>query len=49
MISGYLGSSEDFEQAVADFALAYAEQNERDYRRLRRAVSDARIPAAIGQ
>ena len=49
MISGYLGSSEDFDQAVADFALAYAEQNERDYRQLRRAVSDARIPATIGQ
>jgi uncharacterized protein (DUF2252 family) len=49
MISGYLGSGEDFEQAVADFALAYAEQNERDHRQLRRAVSDARIPATVGQ
>ncbi len=49
MISGYLGSGEDFERAVADFALAYAEQNERDYRQLRRAVSDARIPATAGQ
>lgn len=45
MISGYLGSSEDFDHAVADFALAYAEQNEQDYRRLLEAVSAARVLA----
>ena len=49
MISGYLGSSEEFDRAIADFAVAYAEQNERDYLQLRRAISDARILATIEQ
>jgi uncharacterized protein (DUF2252 family) len=48
-ISGYLGSGEDFDHAVADFAVAYADQNERDYRRLLKAVSDARVVATVGQ
>jgi uncharacterized protein (DUF2252 family) len=30
-ISGYLGSSETFDNAIADFAHAYADQNERDH------------------
>jgi uncharacterized protein (DUF2252 family) len=45
MISGYLGSSEDFDRAVADFAMAYADQNEQDYRGLLKAISDARVLA----
>ena len=49
MISGYLGGSEDFDQAVADFAVAYAGQNERDYQQLRQAISDARVLATAGQ
>ena len=49
VISGYLGGGEDFDHAVADFALAYADQNERDYRRLREAVSAARVEATVGQ
>jgi hypothetical protein len=49
VISGYLGGSEDFDQAIADFAVAYADQNERDYQRLRIAVSDARVLATVGQ
>ena len=31
MISGYLGSSDTFDRAVADFAVAYADQNEADH------------------
>jgi uncharacterized protein (DUF2252 family) len=49
MISGYLGSSEAFDYAIADFAVAYAEQNERDHQRLIKAVSDARVLATVGQ
>jgi uncharacterized protein (DUF2252 family) len=49
MISGYLGSGEDFDQAIADFAVAYTEQNERDHQQLRRAISDARILATTEQ
>jgi hypothetical protein len=49
LISGYLGGSEDFDHAIADFALAYAGQNERDYQQLRRAISDARVLATTEQ
>jgi uncharacterized protein (DUF2252 family) len=49
VISGYLGSSEDFDQAIADFAIAYADQNEQDYQRLLQAVSAGRVLATIGQ
>ena len=30
-ISGYLGKSDAFDQAIGEFALAYADQNERDH------------------
>jgi uncharacterized protein (DUF2252 family) len=46
MISGYLGMSEKFDHAIADFAVAYAGQNEQDYQRLRQAVSAGRVRAA---
>ena len=36
-ISGYLGSSDRFDRAVADFAEAYADQSEADYAAFRRA------------
>jgi uncharacterized protein (DUF2252 family) len=49
MISGYLGNSEDFDHAIADFAMAYADQNEQDYRRLLEAVSAARVLATVDQ
>jgi len=49
MISGYLGGSDDFDDAIADFAVAYAEQNERDYRRLLDAVSAAEVEATVDQ
>ncbi len=47
VISGYLGMSEDFDHAVADFAVAYAGQNEQDYRRLLEAVSAGRVLATV--
>src|SRR5215475_3009840 len=49
LISGYLGGGEDFDHAIADFAVAYADQNERDYQRLLKAISDARVLATVGQ
>ena len=49
MISGYLGMSEDFDHAIADFAISYADQNEQDYRRLLEAVSAGRVPATAEQ
>jgi hypothetical protein len=47
MISGYLGTSEVFDHAIADFAIAYASQNEQDYQRLLEAVSAGRVLATI--
>ena len=37
-ISGYLGKSDAFDQAIGKFALAYADQNERDHAALAAAV-----------
>ena len=31
MIAGYLGSTDRFDQAIGDYAVAYADQVERDY------------------
>lgn len=42
-ISGYLGSSDVFDQAVTQFAVAYADQNERDYARFVEAIESGRI------
>ena len=30
-ISGYLGKSDKFDKAIADFSIAYADQSERDH------------------
>jgi len=44
-ISGYLGKSARFDEAVAEFAVAYADQNERDYGAFAEAVRSGRIAA----
>jgi len=44
-ISGYLGKNDSFDEAVARFALAYADQTERDHKVLERAVRSGRIKA----
>ncbi|MBS0559987.1 MAG: DUF2252 domain-containing protein [Proteobacteria bacterium] len=44
-ISGYLGGSDQFDDAVGDFALAYADQAERDHAALKAAVREGRISA----
>ncbi len=45
MISGYLGKSDMFEQAIAAFAVAYADQTECDYEALVAAVKTGRLEA----
>ena len=45
ILSGYMGESATFANAVADFAVAYAEQNERDYKAMVAAERDGRIQA----
>jgi len=47
MISGYLGRSDVFDQAVGVFALRYAEQTERDHAALADAVKKRRIEAVV--
>jgi hypothetical protein len=47
-IAAYLGSGDVFDRAVLDFSKAYAEQNERDYGELVKAVSSGRIVAQTG-
>ena len=49
VISGYLGAGEDFDYAIADFAIAYADQNQQDYQRLLDAISSARVLATPDQ
>jgi uncharacterized protein (DUF2252 family) len=44
-IAAYLGKSGTFDEAVADFAEAYADQNERDHATLSAAVVDGRVEA----
>src|SRR6516165_6282899 len=41
-LAAYLGNSDKFDQAIADFAEKYADQNERDYAALQTAVKDGR-------
>jgi len=47
-IAAYLGKSETFERAIAAFAVAYADQNEADYRRLLRAEEEGALTAVRG-
>jgi uncharacterized protein (DUF2252 family) len=44
-IAAYLGQSTVFDQAIAAFAAACADQNERDHQSLAAAVASGRIPA----
>jgi uncharacterized protein (DUF2252 family) len=47
-IAAYLGSSEVFDRAIADFAATYADQNQRDYDALARAAASGRVTAERG-
>jgi NAD(P)H-dependent flavin oxidoreductase YrpB (nitropropane dioxygenase family) len=45
VISGYLGQTDQFDRAVAAFALAYADQVERDHERFTQAVREGKLEA----
>ena len=47
-IAAYLGKSEVFDRALADYATAYADQNEKDYKALQKAVESGRLTAEVG-
>jgi uncharacterized protein (DUF2252 family) len=44
-LSGYLGDDSEFDKAIAEFAMAYADQTERDWRALLDAIKAGRINA----
>jgi uncharacterized protein (DUF2252 family) len=45
MIAGYMGSGNTFDDAIGEFAVEYADQNQRDYRVFVEAVRRGRVPA----
>jgi len=47
-ISGYLGVGDVFDQAIGDFAIAYANQTERDFEALQAAIKRGEVPVTIG-
>ena len=47
-LAAYLGGSDKFDQAIADFAETYADQNELDYAALQTAVKDGRAESRHG-
>jgi uncharacterized protein (DUF2252 family) len=47
-IAAYLGKSDAFDRALADFALAFADLNEHDHAALARAIREGRVTAAEG-
>jgi hypothetical protein len=48
-IGAYLGKSDRFDEAIADFAVAYADQNDKDRSALRAAIDAGRIQATEGE
>lgn len=48
-ISGYLGKGDTFDEAIADFSVAYADQNERDHELLVKAARAGRLEVFIEQ
>jgi uncharacterized protein (DUF2252 family) len=47
-ISGYMGSKDTFDRAIATFAEIYADQAERDYAALLTAIKEGRVQAQTG-
>jgi uncharacterized protein (DUF2252 family) len=47
MLSGYMGKSDAFDEAIATFAMSYADQNEQDHAALARAVKKGALQAVF--
>ncbi len=47
-LAAYLGGADNFDNAIADFAVVYADQNERDYSAFSAAVKSGRLEAQVG-
>jgi uncharacterized protein (DUF2252 family) len=48
-IASYLGTSGRFDQAIADFAVRYADQAEKDYEAVLKAIKQGKIPVESGE
>jgi hypothetical protein len=46
-LSGYMGKSDVFDEAIAAFSMAYADQNEKDHAALARAVKKGTVKAVF--
>jgi len=46
-LSGYMGQSDAFDQAMAAFSMAYADRNEQDHAALKRAVRKGKVAAVF--
>jgi hypothetical protein len=46
-ISGYLGKSDKFDEAIADFSVAYADQSEKDHAVLMEAVRASKLEVFV--
>ena len=46
-MSGYMGKSDAFDEAIADFSPSYADQAERDHETLLKAVRSGRLEVFI--
>lgn len=47
VLAGYMGKSPKFDEAIANFAVAYARQNEKDYDALKKAVKSGKLQAVF--
>jgi uncharacterized protein (DUF2252 family) len=47
LLSGYMGKSDAFDQAIASFSLSYADQNEKDHAALDRAIRSGTLQAVF--
>jgi uncharacterized protein (DUF2252 family) len=49
LLSGYMGNSDELDEAITKYAFAYDEQNETDYTVFKEAVSSGRLKASIAE
>jgi len=47
LLSGYMGKSDTFEEAIAKFSMAYADQNAKDHAALAAAIKKGRVKAVV--
>jgi hypothetical protein len=47
LMAGYMGSNVVFDEAISEFAVEYADQNQRDYRAFVNAIREGRIEAQM--